>query len=304
MASSHYYGYVQGFCDRFSFAQRWNVDNRISGGTPVIPTGNRGTVVPLINPAFQKAKDSAGVIMFDASSHTCRETLLGYMSDIYNSVYGVASFNGFSAMVHYMHEDGDPLTTDHIEEMLRFHNIFFGETSETEFWLERAEKTVKLYGKCTFANYQAILLKLSLILWIFRNRGILRQVLDNFESKGHRSSMVYLWQYLTEQFLNNLNWGDSYNGVLAMSLFCFTANTGIGYRTIESGPSTAVVYIPPSILMRYILEVYSTKFPQDVRVRGELRTGTPSSITTAIDGVLKLIQARNELDELKRKESK
>lgn len=216
----------------------------------------------LVRGAFQKQDEAISqskvwFLMADGKNHTCRETLLNFL---YRASLCVdyEKFANSIALINYFREDGVSLSQSRIQKIQAFDERFLrsdmsGIRIAPQF--QNVEGIV-LYMRFTQGKIISRLMKISLILWIFRHEGILDECLSEFSNV---SNLANLFRWLKIKFLENSTWGDSANPNLALSIYCYFQELGDDSTHVDwvNGPSNYIgAVFEPQLCKQYLENVY------------------------------------------------
>lgn len=195
-----------------------------------------------------------GQIFSRVSSHTCREALLHTMSEIQHAISQNSSYSGSTFMVELRNLDEIGQ-----EVIRRFSEKFLTRNG----WIsvkENAGATYVVFRADEANNFMPSMYRLSFVLYLFRNTGLLEDCLENVKVGNFHN----LCGYLYNAFLEHPEWGDGANPAVMLSLFAFAVtvgdNFGGGNYYVNGPVNAAGKLVSAPTVIRYVKEVFVKKY--------------------------------------------
>lgn len=195
--------------------------------------------------AYRKA--SSVILSQKDNAHTCRETMIGSMNYMHNtlqSVFGYYTYPMKYGVVDYIYEHGGKLLTDdEMQAIVAFMERLNGNIPYpiyANIWNNfmdtgkpSIEKSVMFY----FPYSKSTMHVLSFLLYIFREKYIMETLYPLLNGGNFRKNMLII----AEEFIKHREWGDSANPAGNLALFAYTLGKSVNcFYTDADGPVSMV----------------------------------------------------------------
>lgn len=251
--------------------------------------------VPSRENYFQDALDSGNPYLLWRlrNNYTCRESVLYYMKE-YTELFD-GNFGNPIVFVEYIRENAEPLSTKTVEILKEFGKKFL-RTGAVRMILDYESTNSILL--CVYPNEAQLnysmpeFLDLSFVLYLFRNEGFIRHIMESFATDIPVASLFKLKKYLAAEILK-YDIGNNTNPSLALSMYCYKEPETFNFYV--NGPVNYVYrFLNTLELHKYLLEVYVPTVGKVPHKFAHDWTYCSAKITESVKLLLKLLYPEGE----------